>query len=325
MSALHADLLGAGVFGIGLLLAVLRAATPIVFAALGGLISDLAGSINVALEGLMLIAAFFGVIAAIYLERWFPGLAPWCVPWLGCLAGLAMALLFTALLAVFHLELGADLIVAGIAINILVAGLTVFLLVSFVGDKGSTAGLNSPALPSLRIPGLDGLPLLRLLFNGEDGQGQHLLIYAALAAVAATAFFLRRTRSGTWIRAVGENRDAALAAGIPVKRMQYTALLLSGLLAGLGGIYLSMGYLTLFQANMTAGRGFLALAAVFLGRRRPLGTFAAALLFGATATLATRLGARQLDTQLVYMLPPLVTILALVAAGARRRRSGAAN
>jgi simple sugar transport system permease protein len=306
--------------GVTALLAVLRNATPVIFAALGGLISDLAGSINVALEGLMLIAAFFGVIVSVYAGRWFPGLAPWILPWLGCLAGLIMALALTAVLALFHLELGADLIVAGIAVNLLAAGLTVFLLVSIVGDKGSTAGLDSPALPSLRIPGLAGLPLLDLLFNGEDGRGQHVLIYAALLSVGAVVFFLSRTRWGTWIRAVGENRDAALAAGIPVKRMQYTALLLSGLLAGLSGIYLSMGYLTLFQANMTAGRGFLALAAIFLGRRRPFGTFAAALLFGASTSMATWLGARHIDTQLVYMLPPLVTIAALMAAGARRRR-----
>ena len=307
--------------GVTVLVAVLRNATPIIFAALGGLISDLAGSINVALEGLMLIAAFFGVIVSVHAAQWFPGLAPWMLPWLGCLAGLAMALVLAAVLALFHLELGADLIVAGIAINLLAAGLTVFLLVAIVGDKGSTAGLNSPSLPSLRMPGLAGLPLLDLLFNGEDGRGQHVLIYAALAGVAAVALFLSRTRWGTWIRAVGENRDAALAAGIPVKRMQYTALLISGLLAGLGGIYLSMGYLTLFQANMTAGRGFLALAAIFLGRRRPAGTFAAAVLFGATASMAAWLGARHIDTQLVYMLPPLVTIAALVVAGARRRRS----
>lgn len=307
--------------GVTVLVAVLRIATPIVFAALGGLVSDLAGSVNVALEGLMLIAAFFGVIVSVYAGHWFPGLAPCLLPWLGCLAGVAMALVLTGVLALFHLELGADLIVAGIAINILAAGLTVFLLVTIVGDKGSTAGLNSPALPSLHVPGLAGLPLLDLLLNGEDGRGQHVLIYSALLSVAAVAFLLKRTRCGTWIRAVGENRDAALAAGIPVKRMQYTALLLSGLLAGLGGIYLSMGYLTLFQANMTAGRGFLALAAVFLGRRRPFGTFAASLLFGASASLATWLGARHIDTQLVYMLPPLVTIAALIAAGLRRRPS----
>ena len=115
----------------------------------------------------------------------------------------------------------------------------------------------------------------------------------------------------------GENPQAALGAGIPVKRVRYAALLLSGAFAGLGGVYLSMGYLTLFQADMSAGRGFLALAAVFLGARRPLGTLGAALLFGASTVLATRLGGLDLPTQVVYMVPPVVTLLALVLAGRR--------
>lgn len=322
---MSADLTAAGGFaGMGaalLLIALLRAATPILLAALGGLVSELAGCINVALEGTTLIAAFFGVIGAFYGERWFPGLAPWLYPWLGCAAGLLGALLLTALLAVFHLELGADLIVGGIAINLLAGGLTVFLLVSLIGDKGSTAGINTPLLPSLHVPGLDGWPLAQLLINGEGGQGHHVLLIAAFALVPLLSFWLTRTRHGAWLRAVGENRAAALAAGIPVRRVQYAALLLSGALAGLGGIYLSMGYLSLFQADMTAGRGFLALAAVFLGARRPRGVLAAALLFGAASVLATRLGALNWPTQIIYMLPPLVTILALMLAGRRRRKS----
>ena len=309
------DLAGWTLFAATIVVAVLRATTPILFAALGGLVSDLAGSINVALEGLMLIAAFFGVMGAVYAAQWWPGLPGWACAWLGCAAGLAAVLLVTATLGFFHLELGADLIVAGIAVNLLAAGLTVFLLVTLVGDKGSTAGLSSPALPSLHIPGLGGLPALDMLINGEGGHGHHVLVYTAFVAVAAVWIFLSRTRYGAWLRAVGENPQAALGAGIPVKRMRYVALLTSGLLAGLGGIYLSMGYLTLFQADMTAGRGFLALAAVFLGARRPLGTLAAALLFGASAVLATQLGALALPTQVVYMVPPFVTLCALVFAG----------
>ena len=309
------DLAAGLALAITLLVAVLRATTPILFAALGGLVSDLAGSINVALEGLMLIAAFFGVMGAVYAGQWLPGLAPWACAWIGCAAGLAAALLVTALLAFFHLELGADLVVAGIAINLLAAGLTVFLLVTLVGDKGSTAGLRSPALPSLRIPGLEGWPLLDLLLNGDGSRGHHVLVYAAFLAVFGLWVALTRTRFGAWLRAVGENPQAALGAGIPVKRVRYAALLASGGFAGLGGVYLSMGYLTLFQADMSAGRGFLALAAVFLGARRPLGTLGAALLFGASTVLATRLGALDLPTQVVYMVPPVVTLIALVLAG----------
>ena len=303
----------------GLLAALLRAATPILLAALGGLVSDLAGSINVALEGLLRVAAFFGVIVSAHAGMWFPQLAPAWYPWLGCLAGVLAALALTGVLAVCHLEWGADLIVAGIAVNILAAGLTVFLLASLVGDKGSTAALNSPVLPSLHWPVTADRPWLNVLLNGADGRGHHVLLYVALLAAPLLALFLKYTRYGTWLRAVGENREAAFNAGIPVRQVQYAALLLSGVLAGLGGIYLSMGYLSLFQADMTAGRGFLALAAIFLGARSVAGTFCAAMLFGASTVLATQLGAQQIPTQLVYMVPPLVTLLALVAAGARRR------
>lgn len=313
------DLAAWGLLAATLAVAVLRATTPILLAALGGLVSDLAGSINVALEGVMLIAAFFGVMGAVAAGQWLPDLPVWAHAWLGCAAGMAAALASTALLAFFHLELDADLIVAGIALNLLAAGLTVFLLVTWVGDKGSTAGLSSPSLPTLRLPGLQGLPALDTLLNGEGGHGHHVLVYAAFLAVGGLWLFLQRTRYGAWLRAVGENPQAALGAGIPVKQVRYVALLLSGLLAGLGGLYLSMGYLTLFQADMTAGRGFLALAAVFLGARRVLGTLGASLLFGASAVLATQLGALALPTQVVYMVPPYITLCALVFAGRRTR------
>lgn len=302
-----------------LLVALLRATTPILLAALGALVSELAGCLNVALEGLMLVAAFFGVMGAVQAAQAWPGLAPWMHALLGAGAGLLAALLLAGLLGLFHLEFGADLVVAGIAVNLLAAGLTVFLLAGWVGDKGSTASLASPALPLLHLPGPAGWPVLDRLLNGEGGRGHPVLVHLAFAAVAGLWLLLYRTRLGQWLRAVGENPRAAAGAGIPVKRMRYLALLLSGGLAGLGGLYLSMGYLTLFQADMSAGRGFLALAAVFLGARRLLGTLAAALLFGASAVLATQLGWLDLPPQLLHMLPPFITLCALVFAGRRAR------
>lgn len=300
-----------------LLLAVLRAATPVLYAGLGGLLSELGGSINVALEGIMLFAAFAGVAGAIHAPDW---ISPALLPWWGALCALLAALALAGLLAFLHLECGADLIVAGIALNLLAAGLTVFLLVELTGDKGSTAGIPSPALPSLRIGGLEAWPLLDLIVNGEGSRGHHVLLLGAPVCVALLWAFLHHTRGGAWLRAAGANPVAAHAAGIPVRRMRYLAMLLSGLLAGLGGLYLSMGYLTLFQADMTAGRGFLGLAAVFLGGRGLRGVVPAALLFGAVAVAATRLGATALPPQLVYMLPPAVTVLALAVAGRRRRQ-----
>lgn len=314
------ELIGWGTLFGTLIAAILRASAPIILPALGGLVSDLAGSVNVALEGIMLIAAFFGVVTSAYSAIWFTTLPVWIHPWLGLLAGVSAGVLAAGLLAVFHLELGADLIVAGIGINILASGLTVFLLVSMTGDKGSTATLTSFALPPLHIPFVDRIPILGTIVNGDGFAGHNILIYVSLLAVPALAWLLYRTRFGLRLRAVGENREAALAAGISVKRMQYAAMLISGLLASLGGIFLGMGYLTLFQADMTGGRGFLALAAVFLGGRRPLGTFVAALVFGASTVFAARLGASAIPSQVVFMVPPALTIVALVLFNIQRKR-----
>ena len=298
--------------------ALLRAAAPLILAALGGLLSDLAGVINVALEGIMLVAAFGGVFGAVYAALWLPGLPAWSYPLIGCAVGLLAAMATALVLGFVHLELGADLIVTGIVINMLASGLTVFLMATWTGDKGSTASLASPVLPTLAIPGLSGWPLLDALANGDGGAGHHVLVYVAFLAVAGVSLAIFKTRWGLRLRAIGENLDAARAAGLPVRRLRYAALGASGLLAGLGGVYLSMGYLNLFQADMTAGRGFLALAAVFLGARRPLGTFAAAVLFGASTVLAAQLGLLDIPNQVVFMVPPLVTIAAMIFLGARR-------
>lgn len=303
----------------GLLAAGLRAATPLILATLGGLVSDLAGVVNVGLEGIMLVAAFFGVMGSAAALAWLPGAPAWCPALLGAAAGLAAAVAISLLLGVFHLEFKADLIIAGIGINLLAAGLTVFLMVSFTGDKGSTAGIASALLPNLRVPGLAPWPRLAAFVNGPDGEGQHLMVWTALLAAGALGLVLARTRLGLHWRAIGENLAAAAAAGLPVKRLQYSALATSGVLAGLGGLYLSMGYLAVFQADMTAGRGFLALAAVFLGGRRPLGALAAALLFGAASVLAARLGNHDVPSQVVYMLPPFVTLIAMVVFSRRHR------
>ena len=224
-----------GLFAAGLLAAWLRATAPILLAALGGLVSERAGVINVGLEGLMLVAAFFGVIGSAYAPHWWPGAAIWVYPLTGAVLGLLASLVLALVLAVVHLELGADLIVAGIGINLLAAGITVFSMVAITGDRGSTAGLASWVLPSIHVPGLVHWPLADAVLNGDGGHGHHVLVYGAFFAVAGVAWLLWRTRFGLRLRAVGENLDAARSAGIAVRRLQYAALALSGVLAGLGG------------------------------------------------------------------------------------------
>ncbi len=302
-----------------LLAALLRATAPILLAALAGMVSERAGVINIGLEGLMLVAAFFGVMGSVWAMPAGTAGGAW-PPLAGALLGLGAAIALALLLGWCHLRWGADLIVAGIGINLLAGGATVFLLVLWAGDKGSTAQLVSAALPALHLPGFGHWPLLDSLLNGDDRRGHHVLVWAAFAAVPLLHGLLMHTRFGLRLRAAGEAPEAAAAAGLAVPRLRYAALALSGLLAGLGGLYLSMGYLTLFQADMSGGRGFIALAAVFLGGRAPLGVLGASLLFGACAVAATRLGALNLAPQAVQMLPALAILLALMLAGWQRRR-----
>jgi simple sugar transport system permease protein len=146
----------ASIFSAAFIATILRASTPLILAAMGGLISEMAGVINIALEGIMLSAAFFGVIVGAYGPGWLPGLPLWLYPWLGLLAGVTAGVILALIIAVFHLELGADIILAALGINILAAGGTVFLMFALTGDKGSTSTLASPALPNLVIPLING-------------------------------------------------------------------------------------------------------------------------------------------------------------------------
>ena len=296
----------AGILSVTFAAGVLRVATPILLPALGGLISDLAGVINIALEGTMLLAAFTGVVVSAATQS----------AWLGLAAALAAAALFSLVLAFVHLDLRADLILAGIAMNFLAAGGTVFVMYSLTGDKGTSSALASLTMPYVHIPLLRSVPVL-----GPILSGQNLLVYVAFALVAVVWLFLYRTVPGAHLRAVGANPDAAASAGIDVRRTRYRALVLSGLLAGLGGVHMSMGYLQLFQRDMPAGRGFIALAAVFLGARHPVGTMLAALLFGGADALANQLGSLRIPPQYVQVLPYVVTVAALALNAVAQQRA----
>jgi simple sugar transport system permease protein len=315
----------ASIFSAAFIASVLRVSTPIILAALGGLLSELAGVINIALEGIMLGAAFAGVMVSAFAPQWFPGLPVWIFPWIGVLAGIMTGIVLAWLLAFFHLELGADIILAALGINILAAGGTVFLMYSITGDKGSTSTLASPAIPNIVVPFVNNIPFVGTLLNAENLTGYNVFTYVALIMTVLITVFLYKMPLGAHLRAVGENPDAAASVGINVKRVRYYALLASGVMAALGGLNLSMGYLTIFQANMTAGRGFIALAVIYLGNRNPIGTVIAALIFGAATSLGAQLGTLSVPPQLIEMIPPAVTVIALVIYNLRRRAKIVAN
>lgn len=292
------------VFSATFLAAVLRVATPLILPALGGLISELGGVGNIALEGIMLAGACAGVLVSVFAKS----------AWIGMIAGVLMSMALAMLLAFFHLNLKSDLILTAVALNILASGGTTFVVYLVTqaltgnGDKGGTTGLVSGKLPFLvdLWPGLKEMGTLGEVLN------QHVLTYAALVLAVLVAVFLYRTRLGIHLRAVGENPDAARSVGINVRGMQYLALTLSGFFAGLGGVFLSMGYVNFFARDFTSGRGFIALAAVYLGAKNPIGTLIAALAFGAADALSIQMGNLRYPTQLVQMIPYAATIVALV-------------
>lgn len=276
---------------------VLRITTPILFAGLAALISDRAGVINIGLEGIMLTSALIGVIASAFTQSGIIGL----------LAAIVAGMLMALLLAYFSLHMKTDIVLAGVALNILASGGTVFLLYLVAHDKGISASLKSIVLPQIHIPIIQSIPIIGPIFSGHN-----VLTYVSLISVIVVSIFLYKTSLGLRIRAVGENPNAADSVGISVIKTQYIALILSGMLAGFAGAYMSMGYVSWFSRNMTAGRGFIALAAEAMGRGTPLGTFLASLFFGFADALSNSLQALRVPAEFVQMIPYLATIIGLV-------------
>ncbi len=313
-SSLMQDSILNNIFSALFLASILRVVTPILLPSLGALVSNQAGVINVGLEGIMLAAAFTGAIVSANTQS----------AWIGALAGVLAGVALALLLAFFHLQMNGDLVLGGVAINILGSAGTVALMVQLTGDQSSTSGLKSLLMPTIDLPILKSIPLIGDFLYVVLGT-QNVVTWLALLSVAAIWFLLYRTPIGRHIRAVGENPDAAASVGIDVRRIRYLALGLSGALAGLGGVYMSMGYLTSFIRDMTAGRGFIALATPALGNNAPLGTALASLFFGFAYAFSLRLGTLNIPPEYAQMIPYVATILALVLNALSIRRVAAAR
>lgn len=271
-------------FTITLFWSTIRLATPLVLAAMGGLFSERSGVINIALEGIMLAGAFTAAAVTYAAGNPFIGLA----------AGMAAGLAIAAIHAVVSIRYRADQVVTGTAINILMIGMPAFLSGAFFLSSGST-----PQIPKEQL-----LPWLPIII--------------AFVLVPVIWYVLYKTPFGLRLRSVGENPEAADAAGVPVARMRYAGVLLSGVLAGLGGAYLSIGQSSLFTRNMTSGRGFIALAALIFGKWRPVQTMLACLLFGFTEAVSIQMqgvvklpSGDDIPVQFVQMVPYVLTIIVL--------------
>lgn len=298
------------IFSADFLYSIFRLTTPILFASLAALITDRAGVMNIGLEGIMLCSALAGVVGSAYTKSAFVGLL--CAMLVGSLIGLLMAF--------FSLNLKTDIILAGIAVNLFASGGTVFVLYSICKDKGMSTSLASLTMPVIRIPLIDRIPIIGQAFSGHN-----VLTYVAFLLVIVVYFLLYKTSLGLHIRVVGENANAAGSVGINAKKVQYIALVLSGMIASLGGAYMSMGYMDKFARDMTAGRGFIALAAEALGRGTPLGVTIASLVFGTADTLANNLQILQIPAQFIQMIPYVITVAGLVIYSAVRYKKGKAG
>ncbi len=278
-----------------LLAATLRYATPLLFASLGGLFSERSGVINIGLEGMMLMGAFWGLWGAEVTGSWVIGLL------IGMFAGLLLALLH----ALFSVTLRADQIVSGFAMNFLAAGITGFFYVSIYGTEGTPD--NIPRAPDVTIPLLDDIP-----FVGDVIGQMNILIWLGFLTCFLTWLIVFRTPMGLRLRSVGENPLAAQTAGVSPVRVRYTAVGISGMLAAIGGAYLSIGFVGSFVEDMTAGRGYIALAVLICGRWMPTGALAFACLFGFCSALAQRLPVfSESAATLFQALPYVVTLIAV--------------
>jgi general nucleoside transport system permease protein len=271
-------------FSIALFWSTIRLSTPLILAALGGMFSERAGVINIALEGMMLAGAFTAAAVTYAAGN----------PFVGLLAGMAAGVLIASIHAVACIGYRANQVVTGTAINILMIGMPAFLSGAFFLSSGSTPQIAKDHL----IPWTP--------------------IFIAFALVPITWYVLYKTPFGLRLRSVGENPEAADAAGVSVARMKYAGVLLSGALAGLGGAYLSIGQSSLFTRNMTSGRGFIALAALIFGKWRPVQTLLACLLFGFTEAVSIQMqgvvklpSGDDIPVQFIQMVPYVLTIIVL--------------
>ena len=283
------------IFTFSLIASTIRLATPLVLAALGGLFSERSGVINIALEGKMLAGAFTAAAVTYAADKGL-GLGNMS-PWAGLLAGMLAGLFIAAIYAVICIKFKADQVVSGAAINILMIGMPGFLSGAFFLSSGST-----PQIPKDHL-----LP-----------QSPVVIAVAILALVALIWYVLYNTPFGLRLRSVGENPEAADAAGVSVSKIRYSGVLLAGVLAGLGGAYLSIGQSSLFTRNMTAGRGFIALAALIFGKWRPVQTLLACLLFGFTEAISIQMqgvfklpSGEDIPVQFIQMVPYVLTIVVL--------------
>ena len=290
---------------VGLINGMIAGATPILLAAMGGAFTYYAGIFNIAMEGMMLAGAFGAVVGSYFLHSWV----------LGILLAIGFALVLALIFILFSVVLHTDEFVTGIALNLFAVGATTYLMRQTFNVKGVFANEGIIPMPRLHIPLIEQIPFL-----GEVLSGQNLMVYIAVIAVIAVNFLIFRTRFGMRLRAAGYNAACLDSSGVSTARLRTGSLLLCAVLCGLAGAFLSLGYVTLFAENMSAGRGWISLAAIILVSGNPTGIAVISLLFGFSDGLGLLLQDYRVPSQFTSMVPYVATLIALYFYSVKERK-----
>lgn len=283
----------------------LRMATPIALAALGGLFSHRAGVLNIALEGMMLIAAFAGVIAS-YLTGNIM---------IAIISAIAASMIFALLFCICGISLKGNFIITGLAVNIFAGGVTAFILQTGFGRRGVFSSPKIVGVSPINIPILDKIPFIGPVLNNQTP-----MVYVGLISLVVVHFILYKTKYGLYVRVVGENEEAAKAVGLNINRIKYSAVFISAFFSALAGFNLSLGNLSMFVENMTNGRGFIALAAIFCGRGTPIGSYIFSFLFGFGDAIQMRLQNSNIPGAFIQMIPFIFIIVILTMVGIMKKK-----
>ena len=292
---------------IGLINGMISGATPILLAALGGTFTYYAGIFNIAMEGMMLGGAFFAVLGSYYFHSWPMGIL------FAILGALFMALIFI----VFSVILKTDEFITGIALNLFAVGATTYLLRQIFKVKGAFSDPRIIPIPKVDIPLIKDIPVV-----GSILSGQNLLVYVTFVVILITVYVVFKTRFGLRLRAAGYNAASLDTSGVRTSSVRIWSLVICGILCGLAGAYLSLGYVNLFSENMSAGRGWISLAAVILVNGNPWGITLISLLFGFTDGLGLLLQ-QYLPNQFTSMVPYIATLISLYFYSIQKRRKTA--
>ena len=279
---------------------IIRMSTPVLFVAMAACISRQANVLCIAFEGILLFSALGGVIGSAFTQSL----------WIGILLGLGMGIFLAVGFAYFVMYMDTKPMLIGLALNTLGESGSILLLLMACGSKGNSTSMPSLTFPSIDFSALSGIPVI-----GKIISGQNILTWVVIFVVIATYILIYKTSFGLRVRAVGEDPDAAEAAGINVKRTKFISLLIAGFLCSFGGMFLSMAYVPYFTANMSAGRGFVGIAASHLGAGNPLSATIWAIIFGSADALGNLAQSFDLPSQFAQMTPYIVTLIGLCYLG----------